>query len=40
MIFDFYYFSDDPPLYNDGDEKDKQDEYSADEDNYDDEDSD
>ena len=40
MIFCFYYFSDDPPLDNDGDEKDEQDEYSVDEDDHDDEDSD
>ena len=41
MIFGFYYFSDDPPLDNDGDEKDKQDEYyTLDEDDHDDESSD
>ena len=39
MIFG-YYFGDDPPLDNDGDEKDEQDKYSVDEDDHDDEDSD
>ena len=40
MIFGFYYFGDDPPLDNDGDEKDEQDKYSVDKDDHDDEDSD
>ena len=39
MIFGFHYFSDDPPLDNDGDEKDEQDKYSVDKDDHDDEDS-
>ena len=40
MIFGFYYFSDVFPLDNDGDEKDKREEYSVDEHDHDDEDSD
>ena len=39
MILGFYYFND-CPLDNDGDEKDEQDEYSFDKDDHDDEDSD
>ena len=35
MIFGFYYFNDARPLDNDGDEKDKQDEYSVGKDNHD-----
>ena len=40
MIFDFYYFSDDRPLDNDGNEKDEQDQYLVDNDHHDDEDRD